>query len=118
MSSVTLPRPISSPDQYGPVPAGFSLNLTSSYTTLIGPNNAGKSALLQYVFRHAYDEFGADDVCFIGSDRNWIQPNTQPGGRTLADYNSALYTRLRGEPMQFQEGTYGQSGGELFRLLL
>jgi hypothetical protein len=118
VTAVVLPRRVDAPDQYGPVPPGFHLDLTSSYTTLIGPNNAGKSALLQQTFRHAFDEFGSDNVCYIGSDRNWIQPNTQPGGRTLVNYNDALYERLRSGPLQFQEGAFGQLGGELFRLLL
>lgn len=113
-----LPKEILAAAQFGPLPAGFQFQIPSPYTAVVGRNNSGKSSVLQLAFKSAFLDYGADAVCCISADRHWIQPDTQPGSRTLATYNIELNARLSNSPLQYQEGSYGQVGGELFRLLL
>ena len=47
-------RTVTAPERYGPLQADFQYDLRAGLTVLIGPNNAGKSALLQLLFRERH----------------------------------------------------------------
>src|SRR6266511_4025679 len=105
--------------RYGPLAAGFRYDLRSGYTSLVGPNNAGKSALLQWIFRALIDdsEFGGERICLILPDRSYVDPTTETGGRTLAQWNMELLQQLGGTPLQHTTGQ-GPIRSELAKLLL
>jgi hypothetical protein len=105
---------------YGPVQGDFRYDLRSGYTALVGPNNAGKSALLQLVFRSLHDDtsqFGPARICLIPPDRQYIDTSTETGGRTLATWNSEMLAQMREQPLPFA-GAIGPSRSELMKLLL
>jgi len=106
-------------EQYGPLPGNFRYTVREGYTALVGPNNAGKSSLLQLIFRSLFHdaEFSGASTCYIPSDREYIDSTTETGGRTLATWNGELLAALRDAPLPMTGGT-GPPRGELTRLLL
>jgi len=54
-------------DRYGPIRENFHFDLVEGYTALVSANNAGKSALLQLIFRSLFGEgtFGAEKIALI-----------------------------------------------------
>ena len=105
---------------YGPLRAGLQYDLRDGYTVLVGPNNAGKSALLQLIFRELVGagDFGPSRVAMILPDRLYVEPTTQPTGRQLENWNSELLGQLSGQPLQYAQGAQGPSRPELARLLM
>jgi hypothetical protein len=105
---------------YGPLAENFRYDLRAGYTALVGPNNAGKSSLLQLIFRSLYvdPEFGSASLCFIPADRDYVDPTTQTGGRALNNWNDEMYSQLIAAPIQMASGPIGPNRSELTRLLL
>jgi ABC-type phosphonate transport system ATPase subunit len=90
--------------QYGPIHADFHFDLLSGYTALFGANNAGKSALLQLIFRSVMgiEGFGPDGVCFVLPDRQPLSSSNETAGRTLTGYNNDLLAQLNSGPLPYQ----------------
>lgn len=105
---------------YGPLQGDFRYTLRTGYSTLVGPNNAGKSSLLQLLFRFLFNdpEFGAPAVCLIPSDRDYVIKTTETGTRTLVNWNQEIHSHLQYSPLAMAEGHVGPSRAELTRLLL
>lgn len=82
---------------YGPLAANFRFNLSNGYTVLTGENNSGKSAVLQFIFRSAYHdkEFGADSICFIPPNRDFVGETVDGSGQSLMDFNKTLHSLLQ-----------------------
>jgi putative AbiEii toxin of type IV toxin-antitoxin system len=109
-------------NRYGPVQANFSLTLPSTgYQVLVGPNNYGKSSILQFIFvwafRAAQSEIGADRVALLLPDRDFVNPTTQTAGRTLVAWNSDLVNQISGAPLTY-DAPRGPARNELLSLLV
>lgn len=105
---------------YGPLQAEFHYDARYGYTALVGPNNAGKSSLLQLIFRtlHGDGEFGAERIALILTDRDYVDATIQPGSRTLSQWNSELVQNFRSHPLGHAGGHVGPARSELPRLLM
>lgn len=105
---------------YGPLHGDFRYAVRAGYTGLVGPNNTGKSSLLQLIFRSLYNdaEFGAAATCLVPADRDYVTRTTETGGRTLTVWNQELYQHLASSPIAMAEGPQGPARAELTRLLL
>src|SRR2546423_10275853 len=82
-----------SQSQQGPITQGFTIDLDGDYIVLVGENNAGKSSILQCIFKRAASHsvpYNIDNVCFLLPDRIYVDTNTQVGGRMLLNYNQEL----------------------------
>lgn len=107
--------------QYGPLNAGFTYDLRKGYTALVGPNNSGKSSLLQLIFRHLFGatgQVGPTGAALILPDREYIQPTTETGGRSLEQWNAELNGWLSSQPLQYGAEVPGPSRAEHARLLM
>jgi len=105
---------------YGPLQKEFSFTLESDYSVLVGPNNAGKTAILQLAFRKIISEVpevGANDICMILPERIFVEPSTETGGRTLINHNNDLVNKIRGAPLNYRT-LEPPPQNELLRLLL
>ncbi len=93
---------ISTPNRYGPLQGGFAFDLEEGYKVLIGRNNSGKSAILQLVFKTLMRDarFGAERLCLLLTDRDYVQPSTETGGMSMASFNGQLHGPVDGTPMQ------------------
>jgi putative AbiEii toxin of type IV toxin-antitoxin system len=93
---------ISTQNRYGPLQAGFAFDLEKGYKVLIGRNNSGKSAILQLVFKTLMRDgsFGAERLCILLTDRDYVQPSTETGGMSLAAFNQNVHGPVDGTPMQ------------------
>lgn len=69
--AVGLLTTIATPAAFGPLQASFNFGLEDGYSALVGANNAGKSAILQLMFRSLIGDpgFGSEHVCLILADR-------------------------------------------------
>jgi predicted ATP-dependent endonuclease of OLD family len=103
---------------YGLLPNGFNFELKKGYTALVGQNNAGKSTILQYIFRTLFNrsDVRRDGFCLIPSDRAYINPSTQTG-QTLESHNRNLYGRINDRPISF-EGVHDTNNFSLYAYLL
>jgi len=111
---------IVTPGAFGPLQSNFNFELEDGYSALVGANNAGKSAILQFIFRSLMGDaaFGPDRVCLILADRPHLATTTETGGRQLAAYNNDLLGQLTGSGL-LPYSTYSQpQREELARLLL
>jgi hypothetical protein len=114
-------RTVGAQDGYGPLQANFSYDVRSGYTALVGTNNAGKSALLQLIFRDLMGDgtgVGPDRIAFILPDREYVQPTTETGGRTLRQWNQSILNELAGGPLAYGAAPTGVPRSEQARLLL
>jgi hypothetical protein len=107
------------PSQYGPLPPGFRATVPAGYASLVGPNNVGKSAILQAIFRDALHDsnLGFERVCYIPSDRFVLAPTTEVGGRSLDTFNREIEPSINNGPLNY-ENFAGPGRSELFRLLI
>lgn len=103
-------------DQFGPLQPGFALSLPAGYTALVGRNNAGKSAILQLVFRPAMDANLADQICLIMADRPYVASGMDVGGGNLEQYNRVLLSGLT--PLHSYDSYRDPFRGDLAKLLL
>jgi len=106
-------------NQYGRLQSGFRFVLRDGYSVLTGPNNMGKSSLLQLMFARAIDnpEFGPDGLVLIRADRAFVAGTTETGGRNLRSYNSELRNLILNAPQTYDSQS-GPIGNELARLLI
>jgi hypothetical protein len=108
-------------DQYGPLQANFTYDVRNGYTAIAGPNNAGKSAILQLIFRSLVGDQavgGPGRIALILPDREYVDPTTQTGTRLLSAWNQDLVNTLAGEPLPYGTSAPGPMRSELVRLLL
>jgi hypothetical protein len=114
-------RTATASEQYGPLQPNFQYDMRTGYTALVGPNNAGKSSLLQLIFRTLMGDqsaAGPERIAFIPPDREYVQPSTETGGRSLSMWNSALLGEVGAQPIGFGEGATGPPRSELTRVLM
>jgi ABC-type multidrug transport system ATPase subunit len=106
--------------QYGALHDAFHFDLEDGYTVLVGPNNAGKSALLHIIYRTLLekDGLGLPRVAMVLTERAYVEPTTQTGTRTLQNWNEELVPYLRGQPLQYGSNQGGPPRSELLRLLM
>lgn len=59
--------------RYGGLQDGFSFEVETGYSVLAGPNNSGKSSLLQLVFSSLFNhpDFGADRIVLLLPERTY-----------------------------------------------
>jgi len=107
--------------QQGAIPQGTTIELAGNYIVLIGENNAGKSSLLQLLFKqcaNASTPFPLNQVCLILPDRMYVDVNMQMGARMLADYNRDLAGSISNNNRSYQQPNTNPSSSELPKLLL
>ena len=107
-------------NQYGPLPPDFTYEFRDGYTALVGPNNSGKSALLQLLFSDltADSGIGRGRVALILPDREYVEPTTETAGRTLEAWSNDLRNQLQGVPLTYGSSYIGPSRSELVRVLM
>ncbi len=105
---------------FGPLPSRFHFTVPTGYTTLVGANNAGKSALLQYVFRAALADasIGRERVCYVLPGRSLVAPTTQLGGRDLDSFNMQAEQLLSAGPFANADNSRSPDGAQLFGALV
>src|SRR5260370_12793057 len=106
-------------NQQGAIPAGFQVQLNGDYIVLTGENNAGKSSLLQLLFKRSTGHsivIPIDHVCLILPDRMYVDLDTK-SNRTLEAYNVDLANIISGTNRSYQQHT-NPLGSELPKLLL
>lgn len=106
--------------QYGPLQPNFSIEMPQEgYTCLTGPNNSGKSSILQLIFRmlQVDGSYGASKCVLLLPDRGYVAATAESGGRVLESFNGELYNQLNSTPLRFDQ-QYGPQRFELPRLLL
>src|SRR4051812_18896991 len=110
-----MPQALAWNNGYGPIPAGFRLVVPDGYSVLVGKNDAGKTALLQWLFMRLYEanpnEF-LNSACLILTDRFYVSSNMRTQ-ETLQAYNSALVNNFRTNPKPFHIPS-GPPATELF----
>jgi AAA domain, putative AbiEii toxin, Type IV TA system len=107
-------------EQYGSLPANFTYDLREGYTALLGPNNAGKSTLLQFLFRSLFadpSEVGPTRLALILPDHEYVDATTQTGDRTLELWNRDLNAQIQNRPLPHGGTAAGPQRSELARLL-
>jgi hypothetical protein len=106
--------------QYGPLKPGFAFAVHDGYQVLTGPNQVGKSAMLQLAFVAAYQQGGnwPDQIALLLPDRDHVVPTTETGGRQLTQYNSDLMSQIQGAPLPFDGQNRGPARSQLTALLL
>src|ERR1700724_3482491 len=109
-------------NRYGPLQVNFSLTLPrTGYQVLVGPNNFGKSSILQFIFTWAFRVadagMGGDRVALLLPDREFVNPTTQTGSRTLAAWNNDLIGQIANAPLLYDQPK-GAPRNELLSLLL
>lgn len=116
----TLIETITPGSQYGPLQGALHFDLMDGYSVLVGPNNAGKSALLQLIFRSLINNvgYGAPRTAILLPDRDHVEPTTQTGARTLSVWNEGLMEFIRTAPLQYGGSAAGPPRSELPRLLM
>ena len=105
---------------FGPLPSRFHFTVPTGYTTLVGANNAGKSTLLQYVFRAALADasIGREKVCYVLPGRSLVARTTQLGGRSLDSFNMDAQQALGTGPLANTDNSISPNGVELFSALI
>lgn len=106
-------------DRFGALTRNFEFVLEEGYTSLVGKNNSGKSSILQFLFRGCCNtiEIGLDAVCYIPSDREYIDPNLQNGDGSLSKYNAQLYQGvINSRALQYNSQEGGRS--EIFKQII
>jgi energy-coupling factor transporter ATP-binding protein EcfA2 len=105
-------------NQYGPLQPNLHHDLFEGYTVFVGPNNAGKSALMQMMFGRLMNEgtFGAERLALIPADRQGLASSHETGGTTLANFNNDLFGQLSSQPLSYDQSR--QANNSLGRLLL
>jgi ABC-type molybdenum transport system ATPase subunit/photorepair protein PhrA len=83
--------------QYGPLNPGFVVEVGDGYQVLIGPNNSGKSAILQLAFLNTMQTGGPDKVALVLPERGYVDPTAEAQGNTLTAFNSNLSNQVSGQ---------------------
>lgn len=95
-------------DKYGIIHNGFHIKLPEAgYIVLTGANNAGKSTLLQFIFKELFakgtEPFWQDSLALIFTDRIHVLPNTQPSNESLRIYNSQMFDNINGSILSLDD---------------
>jgi energy-coupling factor transporter ATP-binding protein EcfA2 len=107
--------------QQGPINADFTIDLDGDYIVLVGENNAGKSSILQCIFKRCASHStpqNIDNVCFLLPDRIYVDTNTQVGGQTLTSYNQELANTIGVNNRVYNVPNNGPFSSNLPKLLL
>jgi hypothetical protein len=117
-----MPQPIvalSWPNPYGPIPANYAFNLNNGYTALVGKNDVGKTAFLQWIFCRMMQQVTpgpSDAIALILTDRFYVASNTRTT-QTLQQYNGQFHSAFNGAPKPFHNEN-GPAPADLFAALL
>ena len=90
---------------YGPLQRGFLFKLRSGYTVLTGKNNSGKSSILQFIFSKlvlSVAEFGAQKVCLILPERQFIERHAESRDHSITEYNKNLANTINAHPLSYE----------------
>jgi predicted ATP-dependent endonuclease of OLD family len=106
-------------NKQGAIPAGFPIYLDGNYIVLTGENNAGKSSLLQLLFKRCTSNTPVpfNQVCLILPDRMYVDVNTNTG-RRLEDYNIDLANSISGNNRSYHAPNIPPMSSDLPKLLL
>ena len=105
---------------YGPLQQGFSFEVKDGYSVLIGPNDLGKSAILQLIFSKLVrdvHEIGPEKVCIILPERIFVEISTETGNKQLQNHNTDLAGTIATSVLTYQNWN-SPPQNELLRLLL
>jgi|SRR5882672_7391095 len=89
---------------YGPLKASLFIDLDPGYSVLIGENNSGKSALLQYLFIQTQVDAPNDQAALLQSNRS-ILPDQLVPGIDLKQWNAGFLGNYQRQPRTFGGAT-------------
>ncbi len=105
---------------YGPLKQNFSYTIKNGYNVLVGANNSGKSAIIQFIFQHLVrevQEYGSGKLSIILPERVFVDSTYETSGRQLEVHNTELAQRIYKSPGNYN--TYSAPPiSELSKLLL
>lgn len=105
---------------YGPLKQNFSDSFRDGYNVLVGPNNSGKSSIIQYIFQHLVREvgdYGPGKVVLLLPERIYVDLSYETGGRKLIEHNGELANKIATSPLEYY--TYSSPPrSELSKLIL
>lgn len=107
-------------NRYGPIQPGFTFSLPDGYQVLTGPNNSGKSSLLQLAFVARFRKGGdsPNEIAILLPDRDYVYPSLEIGGGTLANYNSQMIPNIQAAPFTYDRPNKGPDRSQLTASLL
>ncbi len=87
----------------GPLQTGFTFELEDGYSVLVGPNEAGKSSILQMIFKSLFEnqEYGPNGIIFIPVDRMFVATSLA-AGHELTIINGDTYNRMQDTNLDYQ----------------
>src|SRR5262250_3431440 len=113
---LSLPGQTQVARDYGPLRAGTRIDLEPGYSVLIGENNSGKSALLQYLFLETQQPQPNDQAAILQSNRSFLPDSLVPSIH-LTQWNAGFDGNYRGRPRTFESST-GPPIEQLFSALM
>src|SRR6266436_7903600 len=90
---------------YGPIPAGHAFVLNKGYTALVGRNDVGKTAFLQWIFCRLMESVSpspSDAMALILTDRFYVASHTRTV-QTLQQYNAQFHAAFNNTPKPFNQ---------------
>jgi predicted ATP-dependent endonuclease of OLD family len=101
---------------YGPLSPQMEVKIPEGYVVLVGENDVGKTAVLQSVFLHMFNEGKAAEICFIPKYRDFIRQTTETGGTDLGTVNTEVAGILKSQKMRHEN--YNGVYQKIFAVLL
>lgn len=104
-------------ERYGSIPPKFGFELEDGYSVFIGKNDAGKTTILQWIFRNLHDisELPRDSYALVLSSRFFVAPTTRTE-TSLNSFNETLYGQISNGPLSNDSVRIGI--GDLYSVLL